>query len=94
MADYEIAHIRQQGQDMIIVPLDPAFGTKPPSIQQSITEQLQICAQSAGLAGIVVPVWRYGNGFKFIAPTPWKAFFQSLHWNDIVRNVNKTLTCH
>lgn len=93
MATFKVAHINQQGQNMVIVPLEPSFGAKSSDEQSDLIEQLQLCASSAGLAGTVVPVWRSGQGFRFIAPTPWRAFFQSLSWNQIVRSVNKQLTC-
>jgi len=94
MASWKIAHLHQQGQDMIIVPLESAFGNKPGGMQSEFIEALQICAADAGLAGIVVPVWKAGSQFKFIAPQPWHPFFRSLHWNQIIANLNKTLTCN
>lgn len=93
MAAFKVAHINQQGQNMVIVPLEASFGTKPPSEQAGLIEQLQLCSESAGLAGKVVPVWRVGQSFRFIAPPQWKAFFQSLTWNQIARSINKQLTC-
>ncbi|HBJ68355.1 MAG TPA: hypothetical protein DDZ09_09030 [Alcaligenes faecalis] len=93
MAQYKIAHLRQQGQDMIIIPLESSFGAKPSSDQEEIIQSLQACARSAGLAGTVVPVWRTGSRHGFIAPPPWHPFFKSLSWNDIVRSLNKVLTC-
>ncbi|WP_374697297.1 hypothetical protein LQZ44_12040 [Alcaligenes nematophilus] len=93
MAQYKIAHLRQQGQDMIIIPLDSNFEHKTSAAQQEIITSLQLCAQSAGLAGRVVPVWRVGSSHKYIAPQPWQPFFRSLSWNAILANLNKTLTC-
>jgi hypothetical protein len=93
MSKYKIAHLREQGQDMIIVPLESSFGNMSDSDQQEILSSLQKCASSAGLAGTVVPVWRSGSGHRFIAPRPWHSFFQSMSWNVIVANINKELTC-
>ncbi|OZI57655.1 hypothetical protein [Bordetella genomosp. 4] len=93
MAQYKIAHIREQGQDIIIIPLGSDFGNKPSSTQEGIIESLQLCARSAGLAGTVVPVWRVGSRHSFIAPTPWHPYFKSLSWNAIMSNLNKVLTC-
>lgn len=94
MPTWKVAHIREQGQDIIIVPLEPAFGSKPGGTQQEFIEALQICAANAGLAGRIVPVWRAGNQFKFIAPQGWHPFFKSLSWNQILANINKTLSCN
>lgn len=93
MATYKIAHLREQGQDMIIVPLDDSFEHKTSQQQQQIIASLQACARSAGLAGTVVPVWRIGSRHNFIAPQQWHHFFRSLSWSTIIAHLNKTLTC-
>lgn len=94
MARYKVAHLREQGQDMIIVPLEQAFGRMSENEQSDIIDELQICARSAGLAGQVVPVWRAGSSHQFIAPPNWHSFFKSLGWNMIMANLNKELTCN
>lgn len=93
MSKYKVAHLREQGQNMIIIPLDGSFEHKTSSQQSEIIDSLQLCASSAGLAGTVVPVWQYGRQTRFIAPKPWHPFFKSLSWNDVIRNLNKELTC-
>jgi len=90
---YKIAHIREQGQDIIIVPLDRSFEQKPNSTQQEIISALQVCASTAGLAGTVVPVWQVGSNHKFIAPRQWQSYFKSISWNFIMSNLNKELSC-
>ena len=85
MTTYKVAHLREQGQNMIIIPLD-----QQPSDDQ--IDSLQYGASSAGLAGTVVPVWRSGSSFRFIAPQPWHPFFRGLSWNFIIANLNKRLT--
>ena len=93
MAAFRIVHIREQGVDLIIVPLDSAFGHKTDDEQRETIVSLQVSAKSAGLAGQVVPVWREGGGHRFIAPRNWHPFFKSFGWSDILRNINKELTC-
>jgi hypothetical protein len=92
MTKLRLAHIREQGQDMIIIPLDDSFGRKTNAEQNTITQDLQLRARSAGLAGTVVPVWNADGRMGFIAPRPWCSFFQSisLHW--VLRNINKELS--
>ena len=93
MPSYRIAHLRKQGQDMIIVPLDSSFGHKITDDQQAIIADLQAHARGAGLPGTVVPVWDSGRGrMAFIAPQPWHSFFQSLSLAHVARNLNKTLS--
>ena len=93
MSKYKIAHLREQGQDMIIIPLDKNFEYKTNNEQSEIVDSLQSYATSAGLAGTIVPVWLHGPQMKFIAPRPWHPFFKSLTWNAVISNLNKELTC-
>jgi hypothetical protein len=90
---YKIAHLHEQGQDMIIVPLDSSFGSKSLSDQQEFIAALEFAANQAGLAGTAVAIWTSGRNVKFIAPTPWHPFFRSPNiWRLVISNLNKTLT--
>lgn len=92
MPRFKVAHLHEQGQDMVIVPLESTFGQKTQREQGEIIEELQIRSRSAGLAGTVVPVWDSGAGrMSFIAPRPWHPFFRSLNLALVYRNVNKEL---
>ena len=93
MATLDIAHIHEQGQDMIIAPLDSSFEYKSSQQQHAAVGQLQAAATSAGLRGKVVVVWQTSGGrMKFIAPPPWHPFFRSIdiHW--VMANLNRSLT--
>jgi hypothetical protein len=93
MPSFEVAHIREQGIDLIIIPLKNDFGQKGHSTQEEIVEELQLHASSAGLAGTVVPVWQSSGGrMGFIAPSNWHPFFKGLNLNFIARNINKKIT--
>ena len=93
MAKFKVAHIREQGIDLIIAPLESSFGRKSSADQNEFIEALQMCASAAGLAGTVVPVWLEGSSHRFIAPQNWHPFFKTFGWNDIIHNINKELTC-
>jgi hypothetical protein len=94
MAEFRIAHLREQGQDMIIVPLSRDFGQKSNAEQNEILHSLQSCARAAGLAGTVVPVWDAGGGrMGFMAPQQWRNFFASINLGIVAQNLNKVLTC-
>lgn len=58
MARYKIAHVREQGVDLIIIPLESSFGNQGTQAQNDTIAVLQLKARAAGLAGKVVPVWR------------------------------------
>lgn len=93
MAVLDVAHIREQGQDMIVVPLRAEFGRKTKSEQTLMVAQLQRNANSAGLKGTVVVVWDAGGGrMAFIAPRPWHPFFRSVSLIWVAANINRRLT--
>ena len=91
---YEIAHIREQGQDMIIVPVTSSVGSKNQQQQNEIKNSLQLFATDAGLAGMVCLVWSSGNRFGFLAPSQWHGFFRSIDMRFVAANINKKLTCN
>ena len=94
MPTFRIAHIHEQGQDMIIIPLEDRFEFLTDEQRAAETVALQRCATAAGLKGTVVPVWHApGGGFRFLAPTPWHPFFKSIDESMIAANLNKELTC-
>ncbi len=94
MADFDVAHIREQGVDLIIIPLDRSFGHKSQTEQNAISADLQACASAAGLAGTVVPVWDDGIGrMMFLAPQGIHPFFRSIDLSFVAANINRRITC-
>lgn len=91
MPRFRVAHVREQGIDLIIIPLAGDFGRKGSSAQQEIIAELQARARAAGLAGTVVPVWNSGGRSNFIAPTNWHPFFRSLSPATIEASINKEI---
>jgi len=93
METFDVVHVKEQGTDLIIVIVAPAFEFKAAATQQALISRLTICAHNAGLAGTVVPVWPKGSTFGFLAPTPWRPFFESFTPDLLAANVNTKLTC-
>jgi hypothetical protein len=91
MPRFEVAHLHEQGQDVIIIPLENSFGHKSDDEQREIILELQMQANSAGLAGTVIPVWESGGSMSFIAPPPWHPFFQSMSIHDVAMNINREI---
>jgi len=92
MPRFKVAHIKQQGVDLIIIPLERSFGNSVGSDQQAIVDELQVHSQAAGLAGTVVPVWDSGGGrMSFLAPTNYHPFFRSISLNYVLSNVNREI---
>jgi hypothetical protein len=92
MPSFDIAHIREQGVDLVVIPLDSNFGYRTRSEQGAIQQELQARATAAGLAGSVVPVWDAGLGrLGFLAPSNWHPFFRSINLAFVARNINRRL---
>ena len=92
MPRLSVAHLHEQGQDMIIVSLESSFGRKSPQDQNAITADIQEHALGAGLKGTVVPVWDGGGGrMAFRAPPPWHPFFRNLNLRLVAANINREL---
>lgn len=93
MPSIKVAHVRQQGVDLVIAPPNPDFGYKTPQEQREIVEEIQRRSRVAGLAGTVVPVWAGGGGrMSFIAPQPWHPFFRSIELRSVWANVNREIS--
>jgi hypothetical protein len=88
---YKVAHIREQSVDLIIIPLESAFGNKTIEIQQATIDELQAHASAAGLAGTVVPVWKHGRDTKFVAPPNSHPFFRSLSYDRVIAMLNREI---
>jgi hypothetical protein len=86
-----VAHVNEQGVDLIIIPLDSSFGNKSVQDQHQAIAELQIHATSAGLKGTVVPVWEHLGRMMFIAPQQWHPFFASLNVGWVWANVNREI---
>ena len=89
---FPFAHIRRQGQDMIIVPVDAAFASKSSKSQQEFVSAFEVAVNRAGLAGHAVAIWNTGRQVGFVAPTKWHAFFKSPGiWELVHANINKEI---
>lgn len=92
MPRLKVAHINEQGQDMIIFPLDHTFGQKSDSDQSQAIAELEHRAHSAGLAGRAVAVWQNGGRTLFRGPQAWRGFLQSISMGWVHTNVNKEIS--
>jgi len=91
MPRFKVAHLRERGVDLVIIPLESSFGNKSSDEQHQIMQEFQAHSSAAGLAGAVVPVWPRGRSMAFIAPPNWHPFFKSLSLSSVLANVNKEL---
>jgi hypothetical protein len=92
MTKLRVAHIQEQGVDLIIVPLDVSFGNQAPAAQQSAIETLRMSATLAGLNGDVIPVWDMGDGrMAFLCHKNYHPYFRSINLEFVYANLNKEL---
>jgi hypothetical protein len=92
MPRYKVAHVKEQGIDLIIIPLESSFGSKPAQDQQEIMAEFQLRASGADLAGTVVPVWLDSSGrMGFVAPQRWHPFFASLTYDRVLASINREI---
>jgi hypothetical protein len=93
MPRFEVAQVSEEGQPLLIVPLDPSFGNKTLGDQQTIIADIQSHADAAGLAGKVILVWSNSNtGMSFIAPLNWHHFFKRLALHTVWANINHEIS--
>lgn len=92
MPRLKAAHVSEQGQNMIIFPLDSSFGSKTDQARSELLKELERRAHAAGLAGRAVAIWERGNQTHYLGPRPWQAFLQSISMQWVLANVNKELS--
>jgi hypothetical protein len=93
MPSYKVAHVHEQGVDLIITPLESSFGHLTNAEQNRQCRELQAHANGAGLAETVVPVWEAGPGrMGFLAPSGFRPFFQSIDMGFVGMNINREIS--
>jgi hypothetical protein len=92
MPSLELAHIREQGQDMLIFPLDDSFGRKTESDRAAMLTMLERRAHAAGLAGGAVAIWEHGSHTHFMGPRPWRPFLEGIDMDWVWANVNREIS--
>ena len=93
MPTFQVAHLRRDGQDVIIVPVDRSFGKRSPAEQARIQEAFQRSAATADISGVVVPVWEDASGrMAFRAPPPWHEFFKTIDMVYVATALNRSLS--
>lgn len=93
-AQFDVAHVREQGQDMIVFPLNSQVQYRSDQERGQMMYALQMCASSARLGGTVVMMWEANGRTMFMAPRQWHGFFSSVDMLWVAKNVNKKLNCN
>jgi hypothetical protein len=93
MPSFDVAHIRRQGIDLILILVNRNFASKMQREQHAAIAELQSRTTAAGLAGRVIPVWDAGGGrMQFLAHRDFHPFLRSLSLAFVARNINRKLS--
>jgi hypothetical protein len=93
MPTFQVAQLRHDGRDLIIVPVDRSFGKRSPAEQARIQEAFQKSAAAVDIPGVVVPVWEDSTGrMAFRAPPPWHEFLKSIDMVYVATALNRSLS--
>lgn len=88
----KFARLRDRDIDLILVPLDSAFGAKPRVEQQLFIDRVSQAARDLQLRGIVVPVWDKGDGgLGFRAPLAMQPYLRTLSLREIISRLDGIL---
>ncbi len=89
MPRFEVACINEEGEDLIIVPLEPSFSKRTPKDREKAIDELQERANHAGLPGTVLAVWPGDDGaLVYIAPRDWRQFCAGISYQWVLERVN------
>lgn len=92
MHTVDVAFVRIDDRDLILVPVHPRFGMKSADAMLIYTSRLRKLAHAAGLSGDVVPVWDDGDGGLMAYARPsLLPHIGRLNWNITLRHVNVRL---
>lgn len=92
MPTIKLAHIREQGQNMLLFPLDRTFGHKTAAEKGAILGELEDRAHGAGLAGRAAIFWESGGRTYSLGPKAWDTFLRSISIRHVLASVNKSIS--
>jgi hypothetical protein len=94
MPTYDVACVREQGIDVIVVVVNAAVGGMKRADQGSAWAQMQVWAIEAGLDGTVVLLWRATTRrLSYFDPHHRHPFLKHLTPAILARMTNTRLTC-
>lgn len=89
---YKIAHLRDQGKSVIIIPIANSNNDLSNVKLNQIKKAFQAHAAKAKLSGDICLVWESNSKLSFLAPNQWKTFCMKLNMNIVKQYINKELT--
>jgi len=94
MNTFQVAQLDIQDVQLLVIFLPSDFDSKAATEKLEFHATLERCAETAGLAGNVVILWQdSSNRTRFIAPPQQHPFFQIMKYEQLLAQVNRTITC-
>jgi len=88
---YKVAHLREQGKSVIIIPIANANNDLSGVKLNSIKSAFQAHAAKAKLSGDICLVWESNSKFSFLVHDRWRNFCMKLNMNIVKQYINKEL---
>lgn len=92
MPKFPVAHLKEQGQDLVVIFVSSAMRYKTLQERQATLEDFQASSLAAGLAGTAALAWEFGSRLEYFCAPAFQTFFSSLSYEDLTANINRTLT--
>jgi hypothetical protein len=90
---FEVAYVKQQTTNLIIVLVTPFFRNLSYEQQCTLSGEVLASAKASGMRGQVAFVWMEGEGnMNYWAPKQFEAFFGKLKPLVLVKSLNRKLT--
>jgi hypothetical protein len=90
---FDIAHFREQGEDLVIIVMPRGIDDFPTSDKELLFNEFKKCAKEARLSGSIAMVWNKPGTMGIYGPTRWMPFLKSINMKYVKDRVNKELTC-
>jgi hypothetical protein len=95
MPIYPAMRLRVGGLDLLVVVMDPDFGSRPFHLRELLMSDLQEAARKARLSGALAYAWNKGDGkIGFIGPAAARVFFEERDISFFEGKCNYNLAVH
>lgn len=91
---YNVAHVKHQGSNMVIVVISPRFFRGSSADQKRWFTGIEQCVRSVNLAGQTLLVTNDNGRYFFYGPNNWHNFMRTINMSWVNSRINKSLTCN
>ena len=91
---YDVAHVRLQDVNLVIVKISPNFFNSDAPIQAKWYTAVKSCMRASRLNGEAVAVGDFQNRFNYYGPNSVKLLVSTLNMKWVNARINKKVTCN